>query len=449
MNRRFAFEFTEFEVPASNSLEAPDLVPFTNIQNSSVNIKMGGAVSSYNVAPTVPASPTLSRKEKLALGLKMLTSSKLEDAIVWFRESRFHSLDFSTYVLSGQWIPLIDLDEVIAIYDPEFALQWESDDATVYRYPKGSGHLLESYIDRHSNHSNSHSLANSIVNMKGKDLHMVLSPVPKAFIPEYDTDTDTVSGQLSPHATKNTASVGSLTDQFLPLLLARLLPLYLKQRNITPSTCSGKESACETTYSPSSQATSPDLPAAFNLHEFTSIEKEQYVYFQSLLLSKEAILGVVLSVSWVAKIQRVVENTSLPLCLCAVTTSSTHTALHPVVYANAAYENLTGHAKSELVNESSGSFWHYDRSESGQILEIQQALRTGVSLKLAVHNVHRDGRAYVNMLALRPVYKAGEYKYMISVQYDLFEGGNGRNSVANDLRRIECLLSFVADTMVM
>lgn len=386
---------------------------------------------------------------KLSMGQKILTSSKLEDAIVWFRESPFHSLDFSAYVLSGQWITLIDFDEVIALYDPYFTLDWKAEE-TAYKLPKGSGYLLQSYIDRHSD---GHSLANSIVNMKGKDLHLVVTPVSKAFIPEYDTDSDTLSPQQSAIVSKNMTTVGSLSEQFLPLLLARLLPLYLKQRGITPATISGKESICETTFTPNSHATSPDCAApacfCFDTRAFTAHEKEQYAYWQSLQLTKESVLGVALSTSWVAKIQRVIELASVPLCVCAVTSTSHNTALHPILYANAAYGQLTGYTKSELINESSGSFWHYDRSESGQILEIQHALRTGVPLKVAVHNVRRDGRAYVNMLALRPVYKNGEYKYMISVQYDLFEGGNGRNSVANDLRRIECLLSFVADTMVM
>jgi hypothetical protein len=69
---------------------------------------------------------------------------------------------------------------------------------------------------------------------------------------------------------------------------------------------------------------------------------------------------------------------------------------------------------------------------------------------VALTNIHRSGDEFVNLLALQPVFNAaGEYTYVLSVQYDVAQATRTGANVTGDVRRIEDLIALVTSLMSM
>lgn len=378
----------------------------------------------------------MSFPEKLAAGQMLLTSGTLEDVIVLFRQNQQRSLDFVSYVLSGKWVNLVNLDEVKGIYDEDFVFEMEPVRAE-YHFATGSGYLLKNYIFRHS--------------LPKLNLHSVHhgekweSPQPKEGVEFIDeTDSDTVfSNQHSP----STIAPNELPEQFLPLLLVRILSVYLRQAGKAFLVDTDSNSTCSTGAYSSAKI---DM-SLFDLDKCTLLQQEQYLYFHALSLRSSDILGITLTTGWMAKIRRVINHVNLAVCICKVRNTSTaeSNTRHSIVYANDAYCAMHHCTMETVLSGHSDSFYHSERTESEQVRLIQHALSHGVALKVAVNSHTKNGEALANMLALRPIFDGnGVYTYIVSVQYDLYQHG-GKNNILADLNRVECVLSLLEETMML
>jgi len=406
---------------------------------------MGGASSIVNHVPIATAvliPESLSHSEKVDAGQKLLVSGTLEDVIVLFRHNQLHSFAFTNYVLSGKWVNLVNLDEVKGIYDKDFV--FELDPArSEYHFANGAGYLLKNYIARHNHHSNYAINKHCVEKWESSQLNESSKELEK---------TESAETLFTNPNSPSTIAPNELPEQFLPLLLVRILSVYLKQ--VGKSILAGADSKIVVVKSVGAH---PVVRPSFDFNLCWDLQQEQYMYFHALQLQASDILGITLTTGWIAKIRRVVDQVNLPLCICQVRNTASSSGdnnlpnfRHPIVYANDAYCQMHATPLKEVLNDHSGSFFHHQRTESEHISMVQNALRNGTALKVAISSLTRSGDPLANMLALRPIYNTdGKYTYMVSVHYNLYEQCGKKSNISADLNRIECLLSLVEETMTL
>lgn len=74
----------------------------------------------------------------------------------------------------------------------------------------------------------------------------------------------------------------------------------------------------------------------------------------------------------------------------------------PVVYANHAFEQLTGYRSSDLQGRGLGVLQQGEDTQEGLIL-LRAALREGIACRTALRNYRKDGTPFVNELQLIPI----------------------------------------------
>ena len=91
----------------------------------------------------------------------------------------------------------------------------------------------------------------------------------------------------------------------------------------------------------------------------------------------------------------------------------------PLIYANAAFSDMTGYPLSEILHQNcrflQGSL---DNTTPRQI--IRQALATGSSAQATFNNVRRDGSPLTTLLLLEPLKdRKGRLLYMVGSQFSV------------------------------
>jgi PAS domain S-box-containing protein len=91
----------------------------------------------------------------------------------------------------------------------------------------------------------------------------------------------------------------------------------------------------------------------------------------------------------------------------------------PILYANAAFERLTGYSRSELVGRNC-RILQGERTDPAVREQIGAAVRAGMPFEGDVLNYRRDGTPFLNRLRIRPVRGVpGEVTHFVGVQVDL------------------------------
>src|SRR5690606_15435590 len=104
-----------------------------------------------------------------------------------------------------------------------------------------------------------------------------------------------------------------------------------------------------------------------------------------------------------------------------VTVCDAHAADCPVVFVNAAMEQLTGYPASALVGRNLRLLHADDRDQEG-LERIRVALREGVACRTTLRNYRRDGAMFWNELRIAPLRDAsGRISHYASFHRDLSE----------------------------
>lgn len=105
----------------------------------------------------------------------------------------------------------------------------------------------------------------------------------------------------------------------------------------------------------------------------------------------------------------------------------------PIVYANPAFEELTGYASGEILGKNC-RFLQGDDRDQAALKEIRYALGEGRGCRVTVQNYKKDGTPFLNDLSISPVRDAdGRLLNFVGVQEDVTE----RERTQDALRRVE------------
>lgn len=91
---------------------------------------------------------------------------------------------------------------------------------------------------------------------------------------------------------------------------------------------------------------------------------------------------------------------------------------YPIVYANPAFEDLTGYSKKDIVGKNPRFLHEADRQQAG-VDKIREAIQHGQSATATVRNYRHDGTLFWNRVQLFPIHDEGSLTHFLSIHEDV------------------------------
>jgi PAS domain S-box-containing protein len=106
-------------------------------------------------------------------------------------------------------------------------------------------------------------------------------------------------------------------------------------------------------------------------------------------------------------------------CVNGVTLSDPDLEDTPIIYANKAFELLTGYSQEEIIGHNC-RFLQGDDREQPERHQIAQALEKHEAVEVTLRNYKKDGTLFYNHLKIVPLFdKKQRVLYYLGVQYDI------------------------------
>lgn len=94
---------------------------------------------------------------------------------------------------------------------------------------------------------------------------------------------------------------------------------------------------------------------------------------------------------------------------------------NPLVYANEAFELITGYSREEILGRNCRILHGEDRDQPG-LEKIRDAVKERKRVTTTLRNYRKDGTLFYNRLSIRPIYdREDKLIYFLGVQYDVTE----------------------------
>jgi len=131
----------------------------------------------------------------------------------------------------------------------------------------------------------------------------------------------------------------------------------------------------------------------------------------------------------------------LDTCVNGITLSDPDQPDNPIVYANEAFELITGYAQDEILGRNCRFLQGEERAQP-EIEEIRAALREQKPVTVTLRNFRKDGTLFYNRFSIRPLYdQQGQLIYFLGVQYDVTES----ISAQQELKHLNTLLEAAGE----
>jgi PAS domain S-box-containing protein len=109
----------------------------------------------------------------------------------------------------------------------------------------------------------------------------------------------------------------------------------------------------------------------------------------------------------------------LDTCVNGVTLSDPDQEGMPIVYANTAFERISGYPRAEIIGRNCRFLQGVDRDQP-EIETIRLALKEDRGVEVTLRNYRKSGEMFLNRLSIRPlVDRNGQLIYYLGVQYDI------------------------------
>ena len=129
----------------------------------------------------------------------------------------------------------------------------------------------------------------------------------------------------------------------------------------------------------------------------------------------------------------------LDSCVNGITLSDPDKEDNPLVYANEAFELITGYSREEIMGRNCRFLQGNDRDQEG-IEQIRQAMRENKSVTVTLRNYRKDGELFYNRFSIRPLFdREGRVIYYLGIQYDV----TNQVQAEDELKRLNALLAKV------
>ena len=94
---------------------------------------------------------------------------------------------------------------------------------------------------------------------------------------------------------------------------------------------------------------------------------------------------------------------------------------NPIVYANKAFEQITGYSKEETVGRNC-RFLQEQEKDQEELQQIRDAIKNAKPVEVTLKNFRKNGELFYNRLSITPLFDSeGHLIYFLGVQYDVTE----------------------------
>lgn len=94
---------------------------------------------------------------------------------------------------------------------------------------------------------------------------------------------------------------------------------------------------------------------------------------------------------------------------------------NPIVYANKAFEKITGYSIEETIGRNC-RFLHEQDKNQDDLQKIRDAIKNQESVEVTLKNFRKNGELFYNRLSITPLFdNEGHLIYFMGVQYDVTE----------------------------
>jgi PAS domain S-box-containing protein len=109
----------------------------------------------------------------------------------------------------------------------------------------------------------------------------------------------------------------------------------------------------------------------------------------------------------------------LDACVNGVTLADPDLPDMPIVYANKAFEKISGFPNDEVVGRNCRFLQGEDRDQEART-QLREAIQACQPIEVTLRNYRKDGELFYNHLALTPLFdREGKLIYYLGVQYDV------------------------------
>jgi PAS domain S-box-containing protein len=108
----------------------------------------------------------------------------------------------------------------------------------------------------------------------------------------------------------------------------------------------------------------------------------------------------------------------LDSCLNGVTLADPDLKDLPLVYANKAFEDITGYSQEETIGRNCRFLQGTDRDQM-EVAKLREAIKNKQAVEVTLRNYRKNGELFFNNLKMMPLFDSkGNLLYFLGVQYD-------------------------------
>jgi PAS domain S-box-containing protein len=94
---------------------------------------------------------------------------------------------------------------------------------------------------------------------------------------------------------------------------------------------------------------------------------------------------------------------------------------NPIVYANKAFELISGYSNEETVGRNC-RFLQGQEKDQEELQQVRDAIKNAKPVEVTLRNFRKNGELFYNRLSITPLFDSeGQLIYFLGVQYDVTE----------------------------